>query len=454
MKTYYLAVDIGASSGRHILGFVEDKKIQIEEIYRFENKLEKRNGHLCWNLNHLFLEIKNGLKKCKEQNKVPVSMGIDTWAVDFVLLDEKEQVIGDTVGYRDSRTLGIDEKLYQRIPEAKLYERNGIQKQLFNTIYQLYAIKETQPEYLERAKDFLMIPEYFNFLLTGNKINEYTNATTTQLVDAKTKQWDYELMDLLGYPKNIFKELALPTTEVGNLTKEIVQEVGFDLKVVLPATHDTASAVISVPSTEEDCIYISSGTWSLMGTEVMTADCSEKSRTLNFTSEGGYDYRYRYLKNIMGLWMIQSVKKEYKEEYSFSKLCELAEENKHFQSRVDVNHPCFLAPDSMIEAVRQYCSETNQFIPRSPGEIAACIYQSLADSYGRTIIEIEEMTGKKYHKIYIIGGGSNADYLNQLTAQSTKKQVIVGPAEATAIGNLVAQMLQKDMNSREKSIKS
>lgn len=442
MKTYYLAVDIGASSGRHILGYVEDKKLHIEEIYRFDNKLEKRNGHLCWDCQKLFTEIKNGLKKCKELNKIPVSMGIDTWAVDFVLLDEKDQVIGDTVGYRDARTDGMDEKLYQIIPEAKLYERNGIQKQIFNSIYQLYAIKDKNPEDLEKAKTFLMIPEYFNFLLTGNKENEYTNATTTQLVDVKTNNWDYELIEMLGYPKDMFKELVLPKTVVGNLTKEIVDEVGFDLEVVLPATHDTASAVLSVPTLEDDCVYISSGTWSLMGTENKSAVCTEKSRALNFTNEGGYDYRYRFLKNIMGLWMIQSVRSEFNNEYSFAKLCELAEEEKDFKSRVDVNNQCFLAPDNMIQAVKQYCIDTKQVEPKTAGEIASCIYQSLADSYGATIKEIEEITGKNYSKIYIVGGGSNADYLNRLTARSTKKQVVAGPSEATAIGNLAAQILK------------
>ncbi|MHB8129081.1 MAG: rhamnulokinase [Mobilitalea sp.] len=442
MRTYYLAVDIGASSGRHILGYVEEKKIYINEIYRFDNKLVKRNGHQCWDFNHLFIEIKNGLKKCKELKKIPESLGIDTWAVDFVLLDDKDQVIGDTVGYRDARTIGIDEKLYQIIPEAKLYERNGIQKQLFNSIYQLYSIKEKSPEHLAMARDFLMVPDYFNFLLTGNKKNEYTNATTTQLVNPETGQWDYELIDLLGYPKNIFKELALPTTIVGNLSKEIVQEVGFDLKVVLPATHDTASAILSIPTIEEDSVYISSGTWSLMGTEIWKAECSEKSRKLNFTNEGGYEYRFRYLKNIMGLWMIQCIKNEYKDAYSFARLCELAVDNNQFGSRVDVNNQCFLAPDSMIKAIQQYCIDTSQPVPLTPGEIAACIYQSLADSYSRTIKEIEEMTGKVYQRIYIIGGGSNADYLNQLTAKSTGKQIIAGPGEATAIGNLVVQMLR------------
>ncbi len=453
MKNYYLAVDIGASSGRHILGWVENNKIQIEEIYRFSNGMDDKNGHLCWDLNKLFSEIVNGLKKCKEVGKIPVSMGIDTWAVDFVLLDDQDKVIGDTVGYRDARTNGMDEKLFRIIPEADLYKKTGIQKQLFNTIYQLFAVKESHPEHLDKAKCFLMVPEYFNFLLTGNKMNEYTNATTTQLVDANTNQWDFALLDQLGFPKEIFGKLELPKTVVGNLKQELVQQIGFDLSVVLPATHDTGSAVISVPTTEEDVVYISSGTWSLMGTEILKANCSEESRVRNFTNEGGYDYRYRYLKNIMGLWMIQCVKKEYKDEYSFARLCELAEENKSFASRVDVNNQCFLAPENMITAVQKYCKDTNQEIPTTPGEISTCIYQSLAESYGETIKEIEEMTGKSYDRIYIIGGGSNADYLNRLTAESTGKQVIAGPSEATAIGNLAAQMLRSDEFSSLKEVR-
>ena len=336
MEKYYLAVDIGASSGRHMLGHLENGKIVLEEIYRFGNGMKKQDGKLCWDLKLLFQEIVAGIKTCKEIGKIPVCMGIDTWAVDYVLLDEKDQILGDTYGYRDSRTEGMDEEVYAIIPEEKLYARTGIQKQIFNTIYQLMSVKKAHPEYLEQAKTFLMLPDYFHFLLTGEKRSEYTNATSTQLVDAKTNDWDTELIQMLGYNRDMFLPLSQPGTVVGNFCEEIANQVGFDCQVVLPATHDTGSAVMAVPCVEEDCLYISSGTWSLMGIESRKAICTEESRQHNFTNEGGYDYRYRYLKNIMGLWMIQSVRHELNDGYSFAELCQMAAENSQFSSRVDV----------------------------------------------------------------------------------------------------------------------
>lgn len=442
MASYYLAVDIGASSGRHILGHLEDGKMILEEIYRFENGMDKKDGKLLWNTEHLFTEIVNGMKVCKKLEKIPYSMSIDTWAVDYVLLDEHDNVLGDTYGYRDGRTEGMDKEVYKIIPEKELYQRTGIQKQIFNTIYQLMAVKVQEPKLLEKTKTFLMLPDYFQFLLTGNKVSEYTNATSTQLVSPMDKQWDMGLIEKLGYPKDIFLPLNIPGTEVGDLKKEIYEEVGFNCKVVLCASHDTASAVMAMPLESDSGLYISSGTWSLMGTELKQADCSEESRQGNFTNEGGYDYRFRYLKNIMGLWMIQSVRHELKDVYSFAQLCDLAEGCKEFPSRVDVNDSVFLAPENMTEAIKDYCHKTEQPVPETTGEIATVIYQSLAQCYGKTVEEIEQNTKDKYDCIYIIGGGSNAAYLNQLTANATKKTVYAGPGEATAIGNMMAQMIQ------------
>ena len=256
MEKYYLAIDIGASGGRHILGHMENKRLVLEEIYRFDNGMEERDGQLCWNVDRLFDEIKKGMKLCRKEGKIPYSMGIDTWAVDYVLLDKENKRIGDAIGYRDGRTMGMDEKVYAIIPEEKLYERTGIQKQIFNTIYQLMAVKEKDPEMLGQAETMLMIPEYFNFLLTGKKAAEYTNATTTQLVSPGTKDWDYELIEMLGYPKQIFQKIEKPGTVLGNLTEEVKKEVGFDCKVILPATHDTGSAVMAVPTNDENTIYI------------------------------------------------------------------------------------------------------------------------------------------------------------------------------------------------------
>ena len=442
MGDYYLAIDIGASSGRHILGHISHGKMVLEEIYRFENGMENKDGNTCWNLRSLFENIKSGIKKCKEIGKIPVSMGIDTWAVDYVLLDEEDKVLGETYGYRDKRTKGMDEEVYKLISEEELYERTGIQKQIFNTIYQLMATKKQHPEHLESAKTFLMLPDYFQFLLTGKKVSEYTNATSTQLVNAKTNTWDMELIERLGYPKEMLLSLSQPGTLVGNFTKEIQEEVGFSCKVILVATHDTGSAVMAVPAESDECLYISSGTWSLMGIENQEAICHEVSSQKNFTNEGGYNYRYRYLKNIMGLWMIQSVRHELDDAYSFTQLCELAEENITFPSRVDVNDETFLAPDNMQQAIKDYCRKTGQQIPKTIGEIATVIYQSLAESYAETTREIEEITGKFYSTIHIVGGGSNAAYLNKLTAEKAKKTVLAGPSEATAIGNLMAQMIE------------
>ena len=285
-----------------------------------------------------------------------------------------------------------------------------------------------------------MIPDYFHFLLTGVKKNEYTNATTGQLVNPTTNDWDYELIDMLGYNKEMFQPVSMPGTVVGEFTQDIQNEVGFNCKVVLPATHDTGSAVLAVPTNDDNAIYISSGTWSLMGIERKEADCSLRSMQVNFTNEGGYDHRFRYLKNIMGLWMIQSVKKEFTEDLSFAEICERASKET-ITSLVDCNDDCFLAPKSMIEAVKKFCRDSKQQVPETVGEIAAVIYNSLAKCYGDTIEEIEALTGKKYTTIYVVGGGANAGYLNELTAKYTGKKVSAGPSEATAIGNIVAQML-------------
>ena len=440
MEKYYLAIDIGASSGRHMLAGMKDGKMQLEEVYRFPNGMDNKNGTLCWDVERLFTEIKNGLKKCKEIGKIPVSMGIDTWGVDYVLLDKDDNILGDTVGYRDSRTEGMDEKVYEVIPQDDLYARTGIQKQIFNTIYQLMAVKELHPEYLEQAETILMIPDYFNFLLTGVKKNEYTEATTGQLISPKTNDWDYELIDMLGYNSGMFLPVSMPGTVVGEFAEEVQKEVGFNCTVVLPATHDTGSAVLAVPTNDDDAVYISSGTWSLMGIERKEADCSMESMKANFTNEGGYDHRFRYLKNIMGLWMIQSVKKEFTEDLSFAQICEMASKET-ISSIVDCNDDCFLAPKSMIEAVQKFCRDTNQQVPETVGEISSVIYNSLAKCYGATVEEIEAITGKKYSTIYVVGGGSNAGYLNELTAKYTGRKVSAGPSEATAIGNVIVQML-------------
>ena len=437
---YYLAVDIGASSGRLILGHREEGKMILEEVHRFGNGMEMQNGHLTWDVDQLFAEIITGMKKCAELGKFPESIGVDTWAVDFVLLDAQDQRIGDAVGYRDHRTQGLDQKVYEVIGEEELYLRTGIQKQPFNTIYQLMAVKEQTPEQMEQAETLLMIPDYLHFLLSGQKVTEYTNASTTQLLNPQTKDWDWDLIDRLGYKRELFRKICLPGTNLGSLTPEIAAEVGFNCAVVVPATHDTGAAVMAVPAADDQVLYISSGTWSLMGTEVKEAICTAESQRYNFTNEGGYDYRFRYLKNIMGMWMINSARKELAPDMSFSDNSEGAAKQS-ISSIVDANSDCFLAPESMAKEVQNACAESGQQVPKGIWETAAVIYNSLAECYAQTAHEVEKMTGVSYDCIYIIGGGANADYLNRLTAKACQKKVCAGPIEATAIGNISAQMI-------------
>jgi rhamnulokinase len=456
MKKCCLAVDIGASSGRLIASHLENGQLKLNEIHRFKNKIVRKDDQFCWELDRLFLEIKKGIKKCQGKGLKPESIGIDTWAVDFILLDENEKPLTNSVAYRDPRTDGMMDEVFKIIMKERLYLETGIQFQKFNTIYQLYSIKQNNPEILDKAASFLMIPDYFNYLLTGKKANEYTNATSTQLVNAFTKKWDDEILDQLGIKKEIFQEIHNPKTVLGTLKENLVEEFGFDMKVILPATHDTGSAVISVPELDET-IYISSGTWSLIGVENYFPICVTKALDYNFTNEGGIDYRYRFLKNIMGLWMIQEVKRNYQDQYSFAELVDLARQVQEFKSTVNVDDPRFLKPENMIEEIQRYCQETNQAIPTTPGEVAKCVYDSLVCSYQQAINQIEEIFERKFEKINVIGGGCQNEMLNQLIADTTKKIVYAGPVEATAIGNIVSQLMAvgeiEDINEARTIIK-
>ncbi|MCM1261369.1 MAG: rhamnulokinase [Butyrivibrio sp.] len=456
METYYLAIDIGASSGRHILAFMENGKMQLEEVYRFDNKQIQRNGHVCWDLENLWNGILEGLKTCGKLGKIPKTIGIDTWGVDYVLLDENNKLLGDAVAYRDNRTDGMDTAVDSLISEKELYGRTGIQKQMFNTIYQLMALKKEAPKQLDEAKSLLMIPDYFNFLLTGVKKQEYTNATTTNLVNAENKEWDYTLIETLGLPKTLFGSLSMPETVVGELLPEIQEQVGFTADVILPATHDTGSAFLAVPAGNEQSVYLSSGTWSLLGVENQAPITTEESREENFTNEGGAWYRYRYLKNIMGLWMIQSIRRELNgteyvagreskhksdRQWGFADLAKEAEKAEGFGSTVDVNHQSFLAPESMIDAVRDYCKNTGQQIPESIGELMQCVYKSLAICYKDAVAKLGSITNKSYTDIHVVGGGCQDGYLNNMIAKTTGLKVWAGPVEGTAIGNLIIQFI-------------
>jgi len=417
-----------------------DDELMLEEIHRFPNEMKQKGGQLIWDIDLLFNEIITGLKKCREVGKIPSSVGIDTWGVDFVLLDAEMKMSSPAVAYRDKRTNGMYEETDRYIPDRTLYAKTGIQKLIFNTIYQLMAIKKQSPETLDLAHRLLFIPDYLHYLLSGVARTEYTIASTSGLLNAQSKIWDDEIISACKFPRKIFGEIVPPGTAIGELTQDIQKQVGFNCKVVMPASHDTASAVMAIPAVCDQPLYISSGTWSLMGVERPTPDCSHKSRIGNFTNEGGYGYRYRYLKNIMGLWMIQCVKKELGDKYSYTQLCDMAEESTN-TAVVDANDPRFLAPDNMTQAIQDVCAETNQTVPQNAGDLAKVIYNSLAICYSRTAQELETLTGQTYDTIYIVGGGAKADYLNKLTAKHTTKTIKAGPSEATAIGNIAAQMI-------------
>ena len=431
--TYYLAIDIGASSGRHILGYIDNGRLKLEEIHRFENYITNQNGTLVWDIEHLVSEVKKGIAKCKEIGKIPCTVAIDTWGVDYVLLDESKQEILPAVSYRDSRTNRVINKVESIISAEELYLKTGIQKQNFNTIYQLYADKLSGR--LEDAKHFLMIPAYLSYKLTGIIKNEYTNATTTGMVNADTKQWDYEIIDKLSLPKHLFGTLDTPCTVIGNFTKEMQDYAGFDSTVIFAPSHDTASAVCACPI-DDNSVYISSGTWSLIGVESLNPIVNEKSMAANFANEGGIDYRFRFLKNYMGMWLFQNVKKNLNNEFSYDDMMRLAMQSKRFEM-IDTNSPGFLAPENMINAIRSYLK--NESIPIEV--VINSVYHSLAQSYKNAIDEIEKLAGKTIDNIFIVGGGSKDTYLNELTAQYTGKKVVTGLSEATATGNLLSQIM-------------
>lgn len=431
--TYYLAIDIGASSGRHILGYIDNGRLKLEEIHRFENYITNQNGTLVWDIEHLVSEVKKGIAKCKEIGKIPCTVAIDTWGVDYVLLDESKQEILPAVSYRDSRTNRVINKVESIISAEELYLKTGIQKQNFNTIYQLYADKLSGR--LEDAKHFLMIPAYLSYKLTGIIKNEYTNATTTGMVNADTKQWDYEIIDKLSLPKHLFGTLDTPCTVIGNFTKEMQDYAGFDSTVIFAPSHDTASAVCACPI-DDNSVYISSGTWSLIGVESLNPIVNEKSMAANFANEGGIDYRFRFLKNYMGMWLFQNVKKNLNNEFSYDDMMRLAMQSKRFEM-IDTNAPDFLAPENMINAIRSYLK--NESIPIEV--VINSVYHSLAQSYKNAIDEIEKLAGKTIDNVFIVGGGGKDTYLNKLTAQYTGKKVVTGLSEATATGNLLSQIM-------------
>ncbi|MBQ4116406.1 MAG: rhamnulokinase [Clostridia bacterium] len=430
---HYLAIDIGASSGRHILGCLDNGKFVLKEIYRFDNELKNIDGSLCWDIARLEAEVKKGIKECNKHGIVPKTISIDTWGVDYVLLDEAKQPILPVFAYRDSRTKESIPVVESLISPEELYSKTGIQKLDFNTIYQLYCDKVSGR--LEKAQHYLMMPEYLSYTLTGVIKNEYTNATTTGMVNAVEKAWDKDIITKLGYPERLFGKLYLPGEVLGSFIEEMKEYAGFDSKVVLCPSHDTASAVLACPL-KENGLYVSSGTWSLIGTELTEAVLGEEARGANFTNEGGINYRFRFLKNYMGMWLLQNIRKNLNKQYTYDEMMNMAEECGRV-SFIDVNDGRLTAPENMIEAVKEVADNADMTLP----EVINCVYHSLAKSYDYALKEIQRLTGKAIDSINIVGGGSADKYLNRLTAEYTGKTVYAGPREATALGNIVSQMI-------------
>ena len=430
MKKYYLAIDIGASSGRHIVGLEEDGKIITEEVFRFPNGTKTQCGHLVWDIDNLFKNVKEGIKRALSKYPQIQSLAIDTWGVDYVLMTESGPFM-PCLAYRDSRTKSVIDEVHSIIPFEELYSKTGIQFQPFNTIYQLYEDKKRKR--LSVVTDFLMIPEYLNYLLTGVKKKEYTNATTTGLVNAQTGDWDGDIIDLLGFPREIFGKLYAPGESVGMLKEDIAAEVGGQIEVVLCASHDTASAVEGIPM-DGNRPYISSGTWSLLGIKSPVAHTDESSLAGNWSNEGGVGY-VRYQKNIMGMWVVNRLKEELCPQAPFEDI--IAEARKSsFEGIADINAPQFLAPEHMRKAFDVSLKSP----PKTCGDYFKCAFLSLAASYAKSLKELESNTGIRAEELYIVGGGAKNTYLNELTEKACKIKVVALPIEATAIGNLKIQM--------------
>ena len=442
-KKQLLAFDLGASSGRAILGTLENGKLELTEIHRFKNQMIRIHGSYYWNIYSLFEELKSGLKKCiLEQRVQPDSIGIDTWGVDYSLVSESGQLVGLPFAYRDHRTDNIMDEFFKILPKKETYLLSGIQFMQFNTLFQLYASKKESHSRLNIAKSLLFTPDTLNYLFTGVKKNEYTIASTSQMVKPGKAEWEEKLLKAAGVQPNLVEELVQPGTIVGTILAEIQEDTGSkEIPCIAVASHDTASAIASVPASGGNWAYLSSGTWSLLGIESPEPLVSEETLDMNFTNEGGVDGTSRFLKNIMGMWLIQECKRIWDEEkeLQWQEVVDMCMEAGHFKCFINPDNQVFLNPGNMPRAIQEYCKNTGQAVPETKGEIARCIYDSLVLKYKFTIEQIESVTGKKIDKLHIIGGGANNSMMNQLTADALGIPVFAGPTEATAIGNLMLQ---------------
>lgn len=444
MSKVYLAADFGGGSGRVIAGWLEDGKLTMEEIHRFGNRQVRLGDHVYWDFPALFEDMKAGLKKAASKGYEVESIGVDTWGVDFGLIDRDGQLLGNPVCYRDARTAGMTEKLFETLNPTEHYATTGIQVMEINTLAQLLSIKGTAQ--LEAAEHLLFMPDLFSYFLTGKATNEYCIASTSELLDAKRREWSWETIEALGLPKRIFGDIVMPGTVRGELRKDIAEETGLkDVKVIAVGSHDTASAVAAVPAIEGDgpVAFLSSGTWSLLGIELPEPILTEEARQAEFTNEGGVGGRIRFLQNITGLWILQRLMAEWKErgeEQTFGELLPAAEQA-NISSIIPVADAAFTNPPSMEKAISDYCRQNNQPVPQTKGEFVRCLFQSLAKKYKDAIEGVNGLLPESLKRLHIIGGGSQNGLLNQFTADALGIPVWAGPVEATAMGNILVQAM-------------
>ncbi len=438
-----LAIDLGASTGRAILGTLEGGRLTLREIHRFENCPKEKDGAFRWDLDELMADIRLALKTAHEAGGYDC-VGIDTWGVDFGLLDENGMLLETPLHYRDESSVGMVETFCQSYPASELYRETGLQMMHINSLFQLEACREKRPEIFRKAKTLLMMPCLIAYLLTGEKKNEYTAVSTSQLLNAETKAPSSHVLETLGAPEDLLGEIVPTGSVLGHLSKELCDKLGIpSVPVIAVGMHDTASAVAAVPTQEKDFIYISSGTWSLFGTELDAPETGEDACRLNLANEGGVFSKIRLLKNIMGLWLIQESRRQFKREgdtgVTFADLEREAREAAPFTSFITPDTAAFEAPGNLPERIRTFCRESGQHVPEGRGELVRTIYEGLAFRYRKTLAEIEELTGRRFETIHIVGGGTKDDFLSQFTANATGRRVTAGPTEATAMGNLLLQ---------------
>jgi len=443
----FLAIDLGAESGRVIAGLLDGQRIRLDELHRFRNGPVDVAGTRRWDVLRLWSDIQDGLRKAAEKyGDAIVSVGVDTWGVDYVLLSKHDELLGQPYNYRDSRTDGMMEYAAGKVPRSEIFAATGLQFMQINSLYQLLAMQQCDPELLAMADRLLLMPDFFHWLLCGSRVVEFTNATTSQCLNPVTRDWAVDMLRKLEIPTHIFPEVVSPGTKLGQLREDVARATGLSrLDVVTPATHDTACAVAAVPTSHTgraNWAYISSGTWSLIGVEVQEAVLGEEALAQNVTNEGGIDGTYRLLKNVMGLWLVQECRRSFERagrSYDYSELARIAAEAEPFTALIDPNDPVFLSPPDMVEAIQEWCRSHNQPVPESDGALVRCALESLALKYREVLGGIERLTGEKVEVLHVVGGGSKNALLNQLTANACGIPVIAGPTEATALGNVLVQ---------------